>query len=355
MMVESIDSVREVVSTERQEVLGVFGRITRNILLIALILITLNQLIVRVLPVNWGKPIATRKYDYYQTNASDFDTLFIGSSRTRGQISPTIFNAQTNASAFNLGVDGYFFPQTKRLFDDMLASDISLPKTVLFELTLTGQPGPENMHTTEQAYWYTPGYTQLQVRHVFESQQKWGDRAVFVFRHAMSQVEQLFSVGMGLDAINSVQGTQAYLTDENTLGDLRDGFTPFNDRFVELTPARQDFLNEPAIVIQRQAEIMALQGTNTLENTYKPLLSEMLADAEAHGINLIFIMPPRYHSSLLDSIAEGHKIILNDPVAYPQLYDPATSWDVGHLDEAGSTIYTHLVAEQFLAIQKARE
>src|SRR5512136_2037149 len=84
-------------------------------------------------------PDVQPKLDYFSRHKTDYDTLFIGSSRFLRQVSPAVFDGTLRAAGlesrtFNFGIDGMFPPESCHLLDRI--ADLKPPglKRVFFEL-----------------------------------------------------------------------------------------------------------------------------------------------------------------------------------------------------------------------------
>ena len=82
-------------------------------------------------------------------------------------------------------------------------------------------------------------------------------------------------------------------------------------------------------------------------------MEDLIILSEEQDIQVIFILPPRLGTRYQDmlpaftQLPETNKMELADPQEFPSLYTLKNSYDVGHLNERGATIYTKNLARLF--------
>ena len=140
------------------------SKLLGHIILLALIVLAINQLLLAALPFVWGDDHFNIRFNYYMDNRESFDTLFIGSSRVYRQMDPAAYDQEMAAfnplGSYNLGAPANFYPQTYRTFREILANKPQELQTIFFELTPAPlRPEPKNWHTLRQIYWYDPDTT----------------------------------------------------------------------------------------------------------------------------------------------------------------------------------------------------
>ncbi|MFN3939610.1 MAG: hypothetical protein ACK4IY_03420, partial [Chitinophagales bacterium] len=97
-------------------------------------------------------------------------------------------------------------------------------------------------------------------------------------------------------------------------------------------------------------------GNSTKNNnvTMARELTSLIADCESRGITLIIMLSQRlgdryeYLLPLYNQLPEKNKISFADPNAYPMLNDRDNLFDLAHLNEQGSVIFTKIFADLFL-------
>ena len=97
---------------------------------------------------------------FFQQHRDDFDTVFIGSSRFRHQISPAIFDrtmreAGLPTRTFNFGINGMVPPEDGYVLERLLGARPRHLKWVFIELEeLQTKRVPEAEGTRRSLYWH---------------------------------------------------------------------------------------------------------------------------------------------------------------------------------------------------------
>ncbi|MBK6640314.1 MAG: hypothetical protein IPG39_03335 [Bacteroidetes bacterium] len=81
-------------------------------------------------------------------------------------------------------------------------------------------------------------------------------------------------------------------------------------------------------------------------------MEQLIAQSNAKGIHLIFIIPPmlpeyRETLALQQALPASHVIELADYSRYPEFYLRENLFDHGHLNSAGGAIFTRRLANDF--------
>lgn len=316
-----------------------------------ILLALLNQLVISFLPTTWGNLEADYKYQYFLSHADQYNAIFIGSSRTLGQVNPNLFDETVDTSlgiqSFNLGVGGLFFPESETIFRDLLAKKPPKLRYVFFELAPAPAVLTENLHTTRHVYWYNLKNIDVLISNTLETAPGMASATKANIQHFVSLIERSFNIGMGLDVLRYLTNPYKGVDEKNLLGVNADGFSPFTMANTGLTKARQAFIDDPDLVEQFSKYILDQMASDTvLQETYAALIQDMIKAAEEQNVVLIFIVPPRYYSSLSRTLEPSRKIEITDPEQYPELYDVQVTWDVSHLNESGAVIYTQILARK---------
>ena len=349
------------------------SRLLGRIALLAIIVLTINQLILAALPFAWGDDHFNPRFNYYRANRETYDTLFIGSSRVFRHMDPAAYDQEmapfAPAASYNLGAPANLFPQTTRTFHEILASKPQALQTIIFELTeLPLRPPPENWHTLRQIYWYDAGTTLDLLRLLWTTDIEPAEKRLYTAVHLGFLLEKNLNFGLGLDLLIFL------LTDEyrnnNYLGQARNGFYPTDEQLItgtmgtkqSLAVRREAFLSNPEELARRaesSRKIYHDPGRWTdLDPVYLARLQQMLALADDADVELIFVLPPRlgeYYTSLLPlyhALPPANRLDLADPDQYPEFYDPELSFDVGHFNQAGAEQFSRKLARELIALRQ---
>ena len=337
------------------------------------VLLGLGILLHLSLPYPWGDAHLWGKLQFLTIHAERYDTVFIGSSYTYRQISPRIYDAELaelrrrdalperRMESFNLGVDGLHLPATQRLFRHLLALDLPKVRTVIVELgRFTSAVDPEIDHSPEAQCWRTPELTASMVRFLWHRPDKGVGQKTFQSLKLLGiQIESYLHFGQGLRILEFLRGDPSL--DSGFLGPDMDGFYAVDRQALALTgrPLESDLLrrHNPAEVLDdlRRDGIDAFEEENSGPPNPEAIrvLLDMIAEAEADGTQLYFLVPPRLGTRyrhlrpVFDRLPAQHLIAEPaDPRLHPELYELDGAADRGHLNERGARHYSRLVARE---------
>ncbi|MBS1547902.1 MAG: hypothetical protein JSU02_11125 [Bacteroidetes bacterium] len=78
------------------------------------------------------------------------------------------------------------------------------------------------------------------------------------------------------------------------------------------------------------------------------MLEHLVELGNRRGVKVNFILPPLITSTELlavyRALPAGHKFDLCDPTKFPGFYRTANTFDKGHLNSRGSTLFTEMLA-----------
>jgi hypothetical protein len=111
-------------------------------------------------------PEVRDKLAWLAAHGGEYDTLFLGSSRVRRQISPKIFDERMAARgvptrSFNLGIDAMTFPELSFVLREILASKPPKLRWVIADVNpLRRKLGPANdRDSLRSVYWHDAAHT----------------------------------------------------------------------------------------------------------------------------------------------------------------------------------------------------
>jgi len=178
-------------------------------------------------------------------------------------------------------------------------------------------------------------------------------------RYLISGLENLINIGQyGKELLRRDS------TSEFFVGPARDGFLSLDedmasnpDQLVRLNQEqRMNNLEKDIEVIERRA----LESEHTdlgFESCSLPechRVQELIDKADEKNIQLIFLLPPRNVSphliQIFQSIPHQHRIDLSSSITYPQFYAIQNSFDIGHLNEKGSELFTIEIANKLASL-----
>jgi hypothetical protein len=308
-------------------------------------------------------PIVTTKVTWFQEHGDDFDVIFLGSSRTYRQVIPEKFDELMAAAGhavrtFNLGIDGMRPPEDTYVLEHAVRRRTKPLRWVFVEcspLRLTMRP--EDRGTLRATYWHDAKRTATLFRRAFladEKRRKWRDRLNQIARywpdfedHAEYFIHNATRIGRGYAAFENLafKGGPPQVEVWN-LGKRLDGYRP-SEHSEHMPPA------ELAIYEQ---QIATMRATPPRVDYGDPVsqaeLREKQRIIEKAGGKMILLMPPYTATRFFHPKLGGdHAPLLLDFSSlekYPALYAPENHSDSGHLNRAGSEIYTREIARLLL-------
>nr|WP_294776174.1 hypothetical protein [uncultured Flavobacterium sp.] len=318
----------------------------------------------KFIPYHWGNPWVSTKIRHIEKADSQPNIYFFGSSRIYRQINPKYFDSLANQTfehqikSFNMGAPATFVPQTYYLYSHFLRSSLAKnTKTVFLELTPIDPIGEELMHQERTNYWLDIN----QMSFVYSSISKdktlsLSQKAARLHRYSISYLESILGIGHYGEEI-----TNSGYYDPTFLGKNKDGFYPLEDEVsdkatTELT-ARRDKFN-PTDLKDRANKSAHFYDkiSSKYDKIHLKKVKELIAVSKSKGIQLIFIISPRSTNQALINLAHQipskNCIDLSNYKKYPEFYDLQNSFDIGHLNNKGSNMFTKSIYVEYLKMIK---
>ncbi|NNF00415.1 MAG: hypothetical protein HKN25_15460 [Pyrinomonadaceae bacterium] len=256
--------------------------------------------------------------------AREFNSVFIGSSRTRSSIIPAYFDSLTkeDTQSYNYGTLGSFGHNNLNLAEEIIKNKSSI-KLILFELSILSE---ERVGLTEEL---------------------WDS---FTFSRYWNLLKNM--------PANEIAGFHDRLATRFLAPHFSKEFRNFN---VDLKTAlsRRDISNpdrapKEALDKTRSLNLRVEKEVHSLEdeNDWKRIL-EIIRLAESKNIEIRFFVPPRLAtdqelkviSALYRKLDNKNKLQANHAAA--ELYGPGLSIDALHLNRRGAMKFTASVATEF--------
>ena len=305
------------------------------------------------------------KLGYFRARADEYSVVFVGSSYVYREISPAVFDAATGARgvatrSFNFGIPGMDPPETYFLIDRILEAKRGRLEWVVLELDyFRAQVRARNVHTRRFDYWHDAGRTADAARAAVDSDAPPGQKGKDVAAHVEAFARRFFDLGRGRAILEPLFGQSGAAEPPESLGSNRDGFRSLDEEEASRYELRRGFYE--ALEQDRYEEKLAtLKAGGNAEQAAEPVgeidveaLRETLDRIRARGARPVLLIPPCLATRadlvrLRDAGVFADLLAFNSPDAYPQLYDPAYRFDVGHLNAAGAALFTELLAERFV-------
>lgn len=310
-------------------------------------------------------PTVTPKLEWMQEHGDEYDTLFLGTSRTFRQIIPEIFEQEMAAGgvplrAFNLGVDGMRPPEDTYVLEKALALRTKPVRLVLVEcnpIRLTQRE--DDRDSVRAVYWHDWTRMVTLYRRAFLSDTKkrnWKTRYRRISRewpdfkeHTKYWFWNNSNLGRGHEVLFDWLGLSIQKPLGADLGTRLDGFRP----------GRDGGITDPAQKADYEAKLAALLAKPPRPDLGDPVSREELRVkarlVEKAGGRMILVVPPVVGELNLTLTGdEQMPPILNfsNPKEYPELFLPENRADSGHTNAAGALLYTRLIVSKLIPLLK---
>ena len=300
----------------------------------------------------------TPKLRFLAQHRDDYDTIFIGSSRTHHGISPASFDKiMTDAGrprrSFNFGMDGVWPPEQFYLIDLVLGLQPRTWRTVFIELNdvqVKFSPGVEQ--TQRAVYWHDWSRTSIIFRKLLaldahENLKRKVKRLLqwrgTLWQHADLLCKNLTNAGAAANLAERFRSSrQEPAAAATNLGPDADGYDPVDP---PVTPAKTNAYDN---WLKRDA---AHATSRALDPYAEEAFLEYAQQFRALGAATIFFTAPGSMALLPRRFSRTPAppvLAFNDANAYPQLYRTAVRVDENHLNAAGAQEFTRAFAEQLL-------
>jgi hypothetical protein len=312
-------------------------------------------------------PIVREKWEYYRAHKDEFDTLFIGTSRTFRGVVPPVFDQLTAAGglptkSYNFGVDGMFPPEDGYVAEHILRDPPRNLRWVFLEMGvfLSGFEGrPPNSNRT--IYWHDWVRTSLCIRETlwpkrqkvkwrrwFKPDGKKPSPAETAFTHLQVFLMQASNIGRGAGEWERLVFHQPIAA--MNIGETPDGFLPTSGDGVMRGETLARYQKEYAERQATPARVVPLRSYP------QESLDRVLRLVRKAGAQAIFLVAPTT-GELSGHPAEGSglaTIDFREMDRYRELYVPEVRTDTAHLNAKGAELYSRRLAERFIEVAKGQ-
>ena len=279
---------------------------------------------------------------------SAVDTVFIGSSRVRRQISPALFDERMNARgnpthSFNLGVDAMTLPELSFVLDRLLETKSHPLRFVIVDINPIRRRLTKgyDANSLRSIYWHDWQHTQLVwksiLQHAGDADQTPMDTLQLLSVHGALMCRVYSNCGRGANFLEPREKPKKRKRPVAPGVDGR-GYFPVDEQMPEATAAAY------------AQDLAALSQPGAQTTTVDPLLNEEL-DRLAHSIERagarpFFVIAPSLSPRRTVGPDHLETLVFDDPARYPQLYTAQHRYDPQHLNAEGAAIFTTLLADQ---------
>lgn len=314
------------------------------------------SLLTRILPAA-NVPQYSEKLAYFAARKDEYDTLFIGSSRTFRQLLPSLFDPAMAAAgqptrSFNFGLDGMFSPEDAYVAERILALRPARLRRVFLEISgfntdFTAQPE----ETRRALHWHDVYRTKLICQDILPAGNLQKLINLARWQKAWKHLRLCLVRGLNLgEATRFADGWRGVppSAPQWVIGEHGDGAVPYNEE----TP----FPGENREAFDRDMKTLAAGKASVRPLPPAPLqsLSGTIKRMRALGIEPVLFIAPMAVTRINTPAGQVSAPILDfsDPNRWPTLFDPAHRYDRAHLNAPGSRVFTRLFAEEVLALPR---
>jgi len=321
------------------------------------------------LPLTQGTDLVGERLDAFREDKHSFDALFLGSSRVYRQLDPRVFDAVyaergREMRSFNLGTPGTRIFEALATIRWVLA--LRPQRLRLLVIDFNGDPlrtPRENFDTARVIRYHTLRNTIVILRGLVASGKERSVKLLETGLHLQTAAVRATNIGRGLSWVASAASDrQPHIPQQNR------GFFSLDEELRRSSPALR------AVLRKRYKDLHSNLGhyrslrrrlpgrqkrppkINELEISLFRTLQE---EAREHGVRVVFLIDSRINTrhDLVHAFEIGAVDTLlrfDDPDRFPELYDPENRFDIHHLNEETTKLYTRFVAERILELEEAR-
>jgi hypothetical protein len=308
------------------------------------------------------------KLAHLAAHGSEYDALFLGSSRVATHVIPTIFDHVAGErgvaiKSFNAGIPGMFTPQDDYMLERILASKPARVRWIFLEVqSLQTALPPAARDTVEAIYWHDwPRFALVCRRLTGKGKRRsWRDqmreaveRLPNLGEHAVLFAKRFTNLGRGALLLDRwIRHEPEPPMDWRVLGENGDGWIHPDD-------ARQPNAKAMAALSD---DLEKLRRSPPVREDRDPAtqkaLDTMVSRIRRSGATPVLIIPPNAGrgSYFYPSPQSAGRIMIFDfcdPRKYPELYELKNRLGGAHLNTAGAEIFTRLLAQRFVEIDPA--
>jgi len=303
------------------------------------------------LPYYWGNETISSKRNFLVKNKAHFNTLFIGSSKTKYQIDPILFDSIVNKTnngnihSYNLGIDYMMPPESFYIYKSLLDNDSLHLKNVIIEIDFFRKAETENLFTWRNYYWVNPGtyydYTSsLLSSHYTPLLKAWNLTIVNIMA-----VTKIYNIGKFNEYVQFKKNQFSI----NKTFEGENGFVGLPHR-IEQQSKLEEVKNASITAYSNYDKWSSMKKNQAFFNS----LEKIIQLSNKKGVRLIFLLPIQWQSMqykelfpILKAIPNRNKLEIADYSEYKPLFNADISFDYAHLDSVGARIYTRDVAQAF--------
>lgn len=292
-----------------------------------------------------------RKYQHIEKHGQDYSLIYIGSSRVFHEFIPkefdaTLANRGHQVRSFNFGQDGMWPPESFYMLRQILAKRPPHLKWVFIDLMGIKVDNDGDEPTKRAVFWHDFQHSLLACRHAIEvdmtGQRSLAEKADLCWNHALLWAQKSTSLGRGQEQLEIA----LKLSRERKVEKVpQQGFEVGGEG-----PLKGDALKQFNSAVEKLK-------TNPEPKPIQPFMANALArvvnEVRAAGAEPVFVVAAGLYASerFSDWPPPGVRVLrFDDPILYPDLYNPANRYDPHHLDLVGAHNFTRHLANAFASM-----
>jgi len=260
-----------------------------------IVVLIINQIIKAAIPYWWGNPYYAEKIEYLKKEKSNYNLIFLGSSRIYRQIDPEIFDRVVskdhNILSFNLASPSTFVPESYYLLENFLRHNNLNIEYILIELQLVIPVADRNLHNSRSFYWmnikeyfFTLKYCLSRINCDPEIWHKIGN-------YTYSFVDNILNIGATSEFINGKKHNC------NSLGKTKNGYVPIESELNKYQKERREKFLEDVTILYKKSHwyknrFLKRVEPDFTEKQHSERITKLINLANNKDIRLIFVLPP---------------------------------------------------------------
>ncbi len=320
-----------------------------NITIIIGIHLILISAVDSIKPFYFENAIFRKKMELMQSNCSDCNTYFLGSSFTHRHVNPDQFDSLLNTfdrtvpmKSFNLGAPGATMLEILFITKNLLNEDLINPSSTLF---IEVQPiyTLDKILSARHTYYRNPKDFNLVVGDV--SIKNWSKQKMYKQYYSIAKYT-FNAINGGL--LSSIQPGNEQNLDELVNSSIN-GYVGFEGYSKELETNNRENKYQKNTVI----------NDATFYETFLQKLISLDRIAKTKNVQIVYVLPS-FSKSIINENDELIKslnslenfISMSNPIIYPELYLKENLFDRSHLNTQGAGYYTAYLADAYLELEQ---
>ncbi len=322
-----------------------------------LAIICLLQVAIQVsLPYYYGSQLYWKKIALFKTG-TDYNAVCFGSSRLFRQVDPERLNdSMSDIRLFNFGVPGAFNPESYFLYENFIDDiDSGQVKLAVLELQDLDTLTENNVKTVRSSYWNRDlGYALDYINDdSFDSlkQRKALRQYITGYLHGLINFSKI-------SAFRHFRGMQ--------MPKGKDGFHSLDSRMANSKSqglVKKTLVLQDSIAVKEHITVAAFpKGSSEVlkaNKIHREMLNHLIDKSEKKGIELYFVIPPKlteYQAvRAIEKLMPDRVINLGSSYEYPEFYRVENSFDIEHLNDRGTRMFTDALASRLIELRAKRK